>query len=161
MIANFNASAPVGVYEITCLEITHETFDAPLRIYHPGYDPLTVTTEAMESQTYQACAFDTTPPSSDDSGRISRSLTIDGVDGSLIKALVPASQSEEPITATVRTYLSNDLTAPQFLRPEVLTLTNISVSKTTITATAENEDVINRRFPRVIYTTDNTPGLKR
>lgn len=160
-IAEHRASAPVGWLEYRCLEIDHPTFDAPLRIYTPGHDDLVVTLEDSSSATFKPVAFLTTPPASDDSGRISRGLQIDGVDGALMRALLPASQSDDPITATMRIYLSTDLTGPQFDPPEVLSLTSIGINKTQVSAQAENEDVINKKFPNAIYTTDNTPGLRR
>ena len=160
-IAQYRASAPVGVLEYRCLEIDHPTFDAPLRIYTPGYEPLLVTLEGGGAATFTPVAFRTSPPASDDSGRISRGLQIDGVDGSLMRALLPASQSDDPITATMRIYLSTNLSRPQFDPPEVLSLTNININKLQVSAQAENEDVINKRFPSAIHTTDNTPGLRR
>lgn len=160
-IKPFYASAPVGVIELRLLEIAHSTFAAPLRLYTPGYDDLTVTLENSSTATFKACAFRTTRPAADDSGRVSRSLQIDGVDGSINADLMKAVQSDVPIVCTVRVYLSTDLSAPQFNPPEVLSLSGITISKTQISATAENEDVLNKRFPNSIYTTDNTPGLKR
>lgn len=155
------ASAPLGVLEYRCLEIAHPLFDAPLLIYTPGHDDLTVTLETGAVATFKACPFRTAPPARDDSGRISRGLQIDASDGSLMRALLPAAQSLDPITATLRVYLSDDLSAPQFDPPEVLSLTNISIDKKQISAQAENEDIINKRFPTALYTTENTPGLKR
>lgn len=159
--AEYAASAPVGVLELRCLEISHAEFEAPLRIYTPGYEDLAVTLETGATAVFKPVAFRTSMPTPDESGRISRSLEIDAVDGSLRRVLLAASQSDAPILASFRIYLSSDLSGPQFDPPEVLSLSRISLSKRRISARAENEDVINRRFPAAIYTTQNTPGLRR
>ena len=83
------------------------------------------------------------------------------VDGDLVNEVLAIATSQEPLVCVFRVYLSDDLSTPQFNPPERTVLRNISISKGTLTATAQSSDVINRKFPRRVYTVDNTPGLKR
>lgn len=156
----FLASAPAGIIELRCLEISHPLFAAPLRLVH-DYQDWTVTLETSETVTFKAAQFRTTPPTITDNGQIERGLQIDNTTGDVVNLLLPVVASTTPVTCTFRTYLSDDVTAPVFDTPEVTNLHNIQLSKGTLTASAQSSDVINRRFPRRIYTRVNTPGLNR
>lgn len=158
--AEFAASAPVGIIELRCLEITHPLITAPLRLVH-DYQDWTVTLETSEVVTFKAAQFRTAPPKIGDNGQIERTLQIDNTDGSIMSELLPIASSLTPITCVFRIYLSDDLSAPQFVAPEVTTIRTISLQGGTLTANTQTDDVINRKFPRRIYTADNTPGLNR
>lgn len=156
----FAASAPVGVIELRCLEISHPLITTPLRIVH-DYQDWEVTLETSEVVTFMAGQFRTKPPSISDNGQIERGLQIDSVTGEIIGILLPIVTSEIPVTCTFRIYLSDDLSAPQFDPPEITNLRNIQINKGVLSATAQSADVINKRFPTRIYTRVNTPGLNR
>lgn len=158
----FAASAPLGVIELRCLEISHPdpAFGEPLRLVHDFRD-WEVTLENNTEVTFTAAQFRTTPPAIDESGRITRSLKIDNVDGAIFNALKTVADSLDPVTCTMRIYLSNDISAPQFLPPERTILRGITLSGGTLSAEALSIDVVNKRFPTRMYTTDNTPGLRR
>lgn len=156
----FAASAPVGIIELRCLEISHPLFDAPLRLVH-DYQDWTVTLETGDTAVFRAAQFRTTPPKISDNGQIERGLQIDNTSGEVVNVLLPVVTSDTPVVCTFRTYLSDDVSAPQFDPPEITNLRNIQIDKTTLSATAQSSDVVNRKFPRRLYTRVNTPGLNR
>lgn len=159
--AEYAASAPVGVLELHCLELSHPDWPTPLRLVR-DYQDWTVTLEdGVTEATFSAAAFDTGRPSVDDSGVISRSLRIDAVGGAVLPALLAVAASDEPVQCTFRVYLSNDLSAPQFDPPEVTDIRGVQINAREVVATATTEDLANTPWPNRRTTTDNTPGLRR
>jgi hypothetical protein len=65
------------------------------------------------------------------------------------------------ITATLRTYLDIEGSAPQHDPPIVLAMQSITIDAGAISGTATRADVLNRPFPTDLYRTDNFPGLNR
>jgi hypothetical protein len=153
-----NTSAEI--IELRCLELNHPSFDAPIRLVQ-DYQPRTVKLETGEIVEFMAGNFKTTPPSKDDNGRIERRLEIDNIGNVFFKPIFNLRDSSIPIACIFRSYLSDDLTAPLFVPPEKTTLSEISLTKTLLSARASSADVVNKPFPSKRYTTENTPGLKR
>jgi len=64
-----------------------------------------------------------------------------------------------PVTVTERIYASDDLSAPAVTPVLTMTLRNVIVTDTKVTASATFYDPSNRGFPKQEYTTAQYPGL--
>ncbi len=101
------------------------------------------------------------PPTRDSNGRQDLSIVWSGVKGQALeyldKAIVDRTQV---IQCWYTIYIEGDRN-PQLDPMMELTLTNISVAETTVTAIATRADVLNRTFPSEFYRVDRYPGLRR
>lgn len=70
-----------------------------------------------------------------------------------------AAQSMERITLVERIYASDDPSAPAIMPPMRLTLRDVQVGETVVTAEAGYADPANRGFPSRDYLAREYPGL--
>lgn len=100
-------------------------------------------------------------PGRDQSGRSEMGIVWDGLNGLvhdfLNRAIVDGTQ---PITCYYTVYIlgRRDPCIEPWLEYK---LTGISVTEDSVTATASRGDVINKKFPSVLYRVDRFPGLRR
>lgn len=99
------------------------------------------------------------PDESDSSQTPSIMIAIDGVSSLLVEQLDRAISNLVPVTITERIYASDDTTAPAVLPVLVMTLRDVKVTDTRVTARAVFYDPSNRGFPREEYTQAAYPGL--
>ena len=147
------ASAPADEVLYHTLEIAHEDFTAPVRVVR-GFDDITA-----GGVSWVALPFDLAMPEASAGGSPRLTLTMDNVGPELMTALEAAAESSAPITVTYRAFLSSDLSTAVNSPPTVLTLSTVSATPTTVTATATLRDIANRKFPRAVYREDEFPGL--
>lgn len=145
------ASAPSDVIVYNTLEISHPDFAAPIRVVQ-GFDNITAS-----GATWTAVPFELVLPPASDLSPPQLQLRVDNVSRELLEGIEAAAESAETISVTYRGYLSTDLNDPY--GEVAMSLTNISVTPTVITATAGLVDFANKRFPRETYRDDVFPGL--
>ena len=113
-----------------------------------------------EAVTFTACAVDASGPDETESGEApSVSISIDGVSSILAKQLDLATAALDPVRMTLRIYASDDPSAPAVLPVITMTLRDVVVGETRVTARALFFDATNQTFPRGEYTRAKHPGL--
>lgn len=111
--------------------------------------------------TFQPVPFKVNLPTRDSSGRQDLSLALSNVGRVGMAVLEQAiTQPEEPIQVGYTIFIRGD-TAPQIDPVLTLSMTDIVVTETLITATITRSDILNLPFPRQKYRPDWFPGLNR
>lgn len=154
------ASAPAGEMPLETLQLAHPLFSQSWFItnHSAGFS---ATLETGETVDFIALPFAARQPNSDGSGNQDMGLVIDNVDREIIEELERAiADPSQRIAVTYRAFASGDLSAPGS-EPISLSITEISAGLTTVEATAGRADVLNRKFPAVLYEIGQFPGLDR
>lgn len=109
---------------------------------------------------FTALPVEVSGPDESDSGSAPAIMfAIDGVSQILVKQLDYALSTLVPVTVTERIYASDDLTGPAVTPVLTMTLRDVKVTDTRVTARAVFYDPSNRGFPKQEYTQPNYPGL--
>lgn len=110
--------------------------------------------------TFTALPVEVSGPDESDSGTTpSISISIDGVSQLLVQQLDYALSALIPVTITERIYASDDPSGPAVTPVLTMTLRNVQVTDTRVTAQAYFYDPSNVGFPRAEYTIGQYPGL--
>lgn len=158
------AAAPADVIIYHTLEINHPAFSHPIRVVRDTA-VLTATLEAAaphnpgQAVTFVGFRFDIVPPEVGPTAIPQCVIEIDNVDRSILAQVEAAMTTTSLITCIYRQFISSDLSAPQNNPPLTLTLFSISANVFRIKAAAGFDDLQNRRFPGVEYTSEVFPGL--
>lgn len=163
--------APVTRVMLATYELRHPNFiDAngvlyAVRIVNDHAD-LTATLEAtapVDPSTavlFTALPIEVSGPDESDAGQTPAiTFAIDGVSQLLVQQLDYALATLVPVTVTERIYASDDLSGPAVTPVLTMTLRDVQVTDTRVTAKAVFYDPSNRGFPRQEYTTPLYPGL--
>ena len=158
------ASAPNTSVVYHTLEIYHPSFTTPIRVVRDFVDlsarlEATAPRDASTYVTFIGYAFDIVLPEVSSTGVPSLQITIDNVARDIMANLELAVTTSTPITVIYRMFLSTDLTGPQNNPPMALTIISISADVFKVTATATFGDLVNKRFPKTLYTIETFPGL--
>lgn len=163
--------APADRVMIETLEMRHSGFrddsGAPYAIrVVSGHEDVTATLEATapidpgETVVFEALPYRVSGPDETDTDEAPTiTLAIDGVSALVVPQLDAAVQTLEPVMLTVRYYVSTDLSTPAILPPLTMTLFDVEVGETQITARGGIYDPANKLFPRKTYTLAEYPGL--
>lgn len=143
---------------ISTLELTCPAWTAPILICN-GFTDRTCITEDLRTLTFIAAAIDVALPKKDSRGAQSMTIAIDNVNGEAQAKIDEAMTAEARVSATLRTYLLSDLSAPAEA-PYRMTVQDGSIEQLAVQLRAGFFDLINVAWPRLLYTTDNAPGLK-
>lgn len=112
-------------------------------------------------QTFLPVPFDAKLPSRDGEGQQDLQIAVCNVGAEMSAAIEAAiTQPEIAIRCRYTVYIVGD-TAPQYDPPFELSLTDVVLTESQLTGTATRADVINRRFPSVLYRPSTYPGLSR
>ena len=142
-----------------------------LQIFHPlflnshfitnGPAAFSAQLETGELVEFISLPFAARQPNSDGGGQQDLALVIDNVDREIIEELERASvDPSTPIAITYRAYAASDLTGPGS-DPIELSISEVAAGLTTVQATAGRADVLNKKFPAVLYDIAQFPGLDR
>jgi hypothetical protein len=154
------ASAPTGEAIWETLEISHPEFSQTRWITNTAL-PFTATIETGEAIDFITLPFSAKLPASNGGGTQELALVIDNVDREIIEELERASTDPTTrIAVKYRAFASSDLTRPGS-DPIDLSISEVSANMTRIEATAGRTDVLNKKFPAVLYTVALYPGLDR
>ena len=140
------------------LELTCPAWTAPILICN-GFKDQTCITEDLRPLTFIAAAIDVALPKKDSRGAQNMTIAIDNVNGEAQAKIDEAMTAEQRVSATLRTYLLSDLTAPAEA-PYRMTVQDGSIEQLAVQLRAGFFDLINVAWPRLLYTTKNAPGLK-
>lgn len=166
------AVAPISRVMLPTYELRHPSFTDPdtglptgIRIVNDHAD-LMATLEASApvdagaTVLFKALPVEVSGPDESDSGQTpSITFAIDGVSQLLVQQLDYALAGLVPVTVTERIYASDDLSGPAVTPVLTMTLRDVVVTDTRVTAKAVFYDPSNRGFPAQEYTTDLYPGL--
>ena len=160
------ASAPTDEVILSTLEIWHPSFTEPIRVVCDTQDfsaflEATAPRDAGSEVTFIGLPFDFSLPDIDDQSLGQLIISIDNVTAEITKNVELAMQSPEKIQAIYRPYLSTDTSGPQMNPPFYMYIKTISVTMFRIEAKAGFQDMLNRKFPGVVYTLEDFPGLSR
>lgn len=109
---------------------------------------------------FTALPVEVSGPDESDSGTTpSITFAIDGVSQQLVQQLDYAIATLIPVTVTERIYASDDLTGPAVTPVLTMTLRDVQVTDTRVTAKAMFYDPSQRGFPKQEFTTAQYPGL--
>lgn len=85
-------------------------------------------------------------------------ITIDNASRFMIPHLQAAVQQRADIVLLLRQYLSSDLSEPAY-GPVQYSVTSVMVDGPTVTGVARLSDLANKKFPSLVYTANEFPGL--
>ena len=157
VLNNFYASGGDD-FRLFTLELTCPAWTGPVLICN-GFTDRTCITEDLRTLTFTAAAIDVALPKKDSRGAQNITIAIDNVNGEAQAKIDEAMVEESRISATLRTYLLSDLTAPAEA-PYRMTVQDGSIENISVQLSAGFFDLINTAWPRLLYTTKNAPGLK-
>ena len=165
------ATARIDRVMLATYELRHPAFEdengdpMAVRIVNDHAD-LTATLEAtapMDPGTavlFTALLVEVSGPDEADGGQAPAIMfAVDGVSQLLVAQLDRALSALDPVTVTERIYASDDLTAPAVTPVLTMTLRDVQVTETRVTARAVFYDPSNRGFPKQEYTQAQYPGL--
>jgi hypothetical protein len=154
------ASAPADDALWETLEISHPLFAQTRYVTN---QPLAFLAQLETGGVVEfiSLPFAARQPGSSRSGTQELGLVIDNVDREIIEELERAAgDPTTPIAVTYRAYAASDLTRPG-AEPIALSITEVSAGLSHVEATAGRTDVLNKKFPGVLYTVAQFPGLDR
>ena len=155
-----NNAPPFGGAWLDTLIIRHASWAAPFYLV-AAPSALTMRLEDNEAHIFVPYSFRIQLPGSGVNGKQELQIQIDNTGGDVWEALEVAQQMPAmPITVEWRVFLSDDLTKPQ-APPYILTASRVSATTQAVQITAARADLINRRWPNVVYRPDRWPGLVR
>lgn len=126
-----------------------------------GFNVFTATDENDVARTFHPVPFKFALPAQDTTGARSLNITVENVDGSVIRFINSARLAGLPITVRYRTFLTSDTSSPQNPRPLKLSLKSAVATLTGVRFEAALVDVVNRSFPNAFYTYARFPGLRQ
>lgn len=167
------AVAPISRVMLPTYELRHPGFIDPatgllyaVRIVNDHADLLArleagAPIDAGTYVTFSALPVEVSGPDESDSGQTPAiTFAVDGVSQLLVQQLDYALATLIPVTVTERIYASDDLTGPAVTPVLTMTLRDVVVTDTRVTAKAVFYDPSNVGFPRQEYTQSQYPGLQ-
>lgn len=152
------ATAPSDVVIINTIELRHQSITDPLFLAQERKN-LLLTLEDGRQVVFEAVPFRITLPQAGDNGLQELNITIDNIDRRISDFCQLAKSFPAPVEVLYRPYLSNDFTTPQMIPPLRLFLKDISITVTEVAARATMADLINKKFPKELYTRERFPGI--
>jgi hypothetical protein len=159
------ASAPVDSIIHHTLELWHPGFTDPIRVVRDrtALDArleVDAARDGGEIVTFVAYAFDIVPPDQTTSGLPQCVIEIDNVSREIVAQIDLAVAQPEPIIVIYRQFLSDTATeGPETDPPLELTLITVTATVFRVRATAGFPDLLNKKFPALVYDLDSFPGL--
>ena len=162
-IKRIYASAPQDAYMVETFEFSHSQFSQTWYINGDRADwEFKIDSVSNPPVTFLACPFKVKLPTNNTEGGQQLQIVFANMGDPFISEIEAAILlPTEPIEAIYRVYLNVPLTIQQNNPPLTMQITNVSIDNTFITAEATRFDILNNRFPTVLYTTDQFPGLLR
>lgn len=143
---------------IPTLELTCSAWSESVLITH-GFADQTVTTEDNRTLTFIAAGIDITLPKKTNSGAQNINFAIDNITGEAQRKIDEALASEAQVILTYREFLASDKTTPA-QTPFKFVVRSGQMVGTAVQVTAGFFDAINTAWPRDLYTTVFSPGIK-
>ena len=157
LLNQVRASAPTGSVLIQTLDIRVSGED-PVFVCS-GYSDITATLETSEEVTFEAGNLIITPPNKSDSGQQTMNFGIWNATGRAQGIIEAALKSGAQVPIVYREYLASDLSAPQ-ISPLPFIMVGGEFKGIGLQIEASYYDILNTRWPRQIYDSNNAPGIK-
>lgn len=125
----------------------------------PDYVPHEITTEDDRQLTALPCAMAVATPKRDASGGQTLTVLFDGVRGDATALARAASEARALTFLTVREYLLSDLSEPA-ATPITMVVNGFKAAADQIEIRAGLFDLIDMRWPRLLYNSETAPCLK-
>lgn len=123
------------------------------------YVDCTAVTEDSRTVTFTASGMGVALPKRDASGAQSLKFAIDGVRTEATRLLRQADAEGREINLTYRAYLASDLSEPADSPVEFIVRSFVAQADH-VEVTASLFDMIDMRWPRIVYDSSTAPGLK-
>lgn len=108
---------------------------------------------------HNKCGFRFAMPARDTGGIQELSLAIDNTDESMSAFLESAKNHNAPCRVWYTVFMEGDNDTPQLDPPMLLFMRDAVVTPVEITATATFADIVNKKFPSILYTRRTFPSL--
>jgi len=152
------ASAVQGEVILRTLELTCAAWSEPIAICN-GFTDTVCKTEDGRDVLFTAANIDIALAKKNNKGNQTLAFAIDNTSGEAQRKIDLALNSDARVTATYRTYLFSNLTAPAE-RPYTLTILGGTLRSNEAQLQCGFFDLIGVAWPRDLYTTNFVPGLK-
>ena len=123
------------------------------------YQDHIITTEDDRELTAVACGITVALPKRDASGAQSLTFALDGVRPQATQLLRLSRDAGAPVRVTYRPYLYSDLSEPAD-QPFYFIARKFNAASNHVEITAGLFDLIDMRWPRIVYDSNTAPGLK-
>lgn len=143
---------------IPTLELTCDAWPEPILITH-GFEDQTVTTEDARTLTFIAAGIDISLPKKTNTGAQNLNFAIDNITGEAQRKIDDALTAEARVTLTYREFLASDKSAPA-QPPFRFVVRSGQMVGTAVQISAGFFDAINTAWPRDLYTSIFSPGVK-
>lgn len=153
------AVCPTDIVIFETIQIDHVDFLEPIRLVN-DYADLTAQLETGETVTFIRFAFESVGAEVNAQGLPEVVITVDGASAEISQALDDLSGSADPLSVTLRSYRSDDLSAPAG-RNVPGDVRSISIEDVRVTLRIGFGEIANRPFPSELYTPRRFPGLVR
>ncbi len=153
------SSAPANRTLYTALVLSNPAWPTPLYLIDNTIVARDFQFDGV-TKTFQPSIFTVDLPSRRDESLPELQLSFSNFGDALVDLLELASGSGAPITLQLTQY-SDDSTTPGLWPALELQLTSVALDADNCTGTAKRVDLINRLFPREVFTLTNYPGLFR
>ena len=153
------SSAPINKPLYTALVLTNPMWPAPLYLIDNTAVPRIFDFDGAAVK-FLPTQFSVEAPDRRDDSLPELQLSFTNYGNALVNLLEQASLSGEPITLKMTQY-SDDANTPGLWPPLELQFTSVALDEENCTGTARRVDLINRAFPREVFTIENYPGLFR
>lgn len=161
------ASAPLYRVHLYAYELWHPTMTEPVRFVNNN-EPVLARLESSaprnpsEEVEFLACPLQMTRPEESDTAESpSVTLTRPDVAGLVKRAFDAARGSTSSWTIIERAYVSDDLSNPAILPPQVFEITVSSLSGAAARISAAYDDENTDSVPRLTFKREEYPGLRR
>ena len=162
-IKRIYASAPTDAYIVQTFELSHSEFSQTWYINDDDKDwNFTIDSPGNTPVNFLSCPFQVKLPTNNTEGGQELQFVIANLGKTFIDEieaaiLVPTEQ----IAAIYRIYVNQENSVQQNEPVLQMAITNVVIDNAFISAEATRFEILNRKFPTVIYTTDFFPGLLR
>lgn len=152
------ACAPSNEVIIETIEIKHASIVGSIYLARQR-TAVTLTLETAEVVVFEGAGFRLALPQSGENGLQELSIGVDNVDRRVSDFFKSAKNFQTPVECIYRPYLASNPYVPQMNPPLVLYLSDAQVTLFDVTCKATFADVLNKKFPSLIYTRAGFPSL--
>lgn len=124
-----------------------------------GFEDMTLGLDGVVFKTFMAAPISIALPKKSNQGNQTLNFAIDNVTGQAQRLIDTAMEAGARITLTFRRYLNTDLSEPSE-KPFYAVVLGGNVTGTTVQIEAGFADILNYQWPRELYTSKFSPGLK-
>lgn len=159
ILSEVNAGANSGTDEIIrTLELNCASWDEPVFIC-TGFEDITAVTEDARAVTFIGANIDIALAGKNNKGNQTLAFAVDNTTGEASRLLDQAIEANARVTATYRTYLSGNLSAPAE-NPYFLTLLAGGIQGQEAQLQTGYFNMIGVAWPRELYTVNFVPALR-